>query len=176
MSKVWQAQPVLNKFNEKQLKKRYFIKKLTLLSITFVEFFIIFAVVWLLVTALIQDWAIHLKVGLVFGLLSGVLTIIPVLKSRITSYKMISKSTSDWIKFEEKMSKEAIHRGRFTRYLILAFSTALIVSFIYECFFIESSLNSLSLRYSVGIVWLVCGWFINRNQMKKHHKFLNTLE
>jgi hypothetical protein len=176
LSKAWQAQPVVNEFNGKQLRRRYLRKKLGLLAITLIELSIILAVIWLLISAFTQSWAIHLKVGLFFGLFSGILTIVPVLKSRITSYKMINICTSDWIKFEEKMSKEALHRGRFANYLIFAFSAAIIVSFIYEYFFLENPVSDLTLRYCFGIVWLVLVEVINRHQMKKHQRFLNTLQ
>jgi hypothetical protein len=175
LSKTWQTQPVPESLDAAQIKKRCFIKKLNLFAITFVELFIILVVVWLIITAYTESWAINLKVGLIFGVVVGVLAIIPVLKSRITSYKMISSSTSDWLKFEENMSREALYRGKLTNYLIFAFCAATLASFIYEYFILESTLSGLAFRYSFGIVWLVLFWFINRHQMDKHQIFLKTL-
>jgi len=174
LSKTWQTQPVPKSLDAAKLKKHCFIKRLNLIAITIVELFIIFFVAWLLMTAFIESWALHLKVGLIFGVVAGVLAIIPVLKSRITSYQMISSSTSDWLKFEEKMSREALYRGKLTNYLIFAFCAGILASFIYEYFILESTLSGLAFSYSFGIVWLVACWFINRYQMNKHQKLLDT--
>jgi hypothetical protein len=175
LSKTWKTQPIPKSFDAGNLKKRSFIKKLSLIIITLVELLIILFVSWLLMTAFTESWAFHIKIGLIFGVVVGVLAIIPVLKSRMTSYQIISSSTSDWLKFEEKISREALHRGRLTNYLIFTFCVGILASFIYEHFILKSTLSGLAFSYSFGIVWLVACWFINRHQMNKHQNFLDTL-
>ena len=178
LSTAWQTQNVPSKFTEehkKQIKKQIFIKRLGLLAITTIELGIIVAVAWLLMMAYNLSWAIHIKIGLIFALCIGVLIFILMSKSRFKSYQMIKSSTTQWIEFEERISLEALQRGKYAKYLIAAFSVAVITAFIYEHFYIEIPIHALAQRYLFGIIWLVFSWLFNSNQIKKHSKFLAKL-
>lgn len=179
LSTAWQTQNVSGKFTEehkKQIKKQIIIKRLGLLAITTVELSIIVAVAWLLMMAYSLSWVIHLKIGLIFALCIGVLTFILMSKSRFKSYQMIKSPTTQWIEFEERMSLEALQRGKYAKYLIAAFTVAVITAFTYEYFYIESPINDLTPRYLFGIIWLIFSWVFNTNQIKKHNEFLAKLK
>ncbi len=176
LSATWQTQNTPSKFTKEQIKKRLFKKRFGLFIITTVELSIIFAVAWLLVMAFDQSWATHIKTGLIFALLIGVFTFILMSKSRFRGHQMIRNSTSEWIHFEERMSLEALKRGKYTKYLIVVFVGGVITSFTYEYFYIESSISDLSWRYLFGIIWLVFVWFFNISQIKKHNIFLSKLK
>lgn len=176
LSTAWQAQNTPSKFTKEQIKKQIFIKRLGLFAITTVELGIILAVAWLLMMAYDQSWAIHLKIGLIFALFIGVFTFIFMVKSRFKGYQMIKNSTSECIEFEERMSFEALQRGKYTKYFIAVFAGGVITSFTYEYFYIESPIGDLVWRYLFGIIWLMFVWFFNINQIKKHSKFLSKLK
>ncbi|MCO7222675.1 hypothetical protein [Pleionea sp. CnH1-48] len=176
LSNSWLAQPVDNGFNKKQLKRKLIAKKLGLLAVSILELFVILAMVWLLFTAFVESWAIHTKLWIFFGLFVGFFALIPALKSRFLSYQMIATSTSNWIDLEEKMSMEALYRGRLTNYIVFVFSVAVAVSFIYELVFLGRMLSDILFNYCFGIFWLILAWFINHRKIKKHNDFLSTLK
>jgi hypothetical protein len=176
LSTAWRAQSVPNKFTKAQIKKQIFVKRLSLLAITTVELGIIFAVAWFVLMAYNESWAIHIKIGLIFALFTGVFTFVLLSKSRFKSHQMIKHSTSEWIEFEEHTSLEALQRGKYTKYLIAVFAVAVMTAFTYEYFYIEIPINDLAARYLFGIIWLILAWFFNLNQMKKHNTFLSKLK
>ncbi len=176
LSKTWQSQEATKQFDETEFKKRFLIKRLSLLAITLVEVAILLVVGWLLIKAFSQSWAIHLKLGLIFACVAGGLAFVVVAKSRIKSLRMITSSTTDWLKFEQQMSCEALQRGKYTNYLIATFSVALCMVFTYELFVLNNLLSDLVLRYAFGVVWLFFAWLINRHHMQKHTRYLLTLK
>jgi len=176
LSTAWQAPNTPSKFTREQIKKRLIKKRLGLFAVTAVELGILFTVAWFLIMAFSQSWTIHLKIGLIFALFIGVLTFILMFKSRFKGYQMIKKSTSEFIEFEERISLEALRRGKYTKYLIAVFSGGIITSFTYEYFYIGSPINDLASRYLFGIIWLIFVWFFNINQIKKHNLFLSKLK
>lgn len=175
-STAWQAQNTPSKFTKEQIKNRLIKKRINLFAVTTVELAILFTVAWFLMMAFSQSWAIHLKIGLVFSLFIGGLTFILMSKSRLKGYQMIKKSTSECIEFEERLSLEALQRGKYTKYLIAIFAVGVVTSFTYEYFYIGSPISALASRYLFGIIWLIFVWIFNFNQIKKHHDFLSKLK
>lgn len=172
LTQTWNEQSTGTSFDAVKLKKRLFIQRLGLLALSLSELLILAAVIWALLAAFEHSWPMISKVWLIFGLISGVSITIPVMKSRFTSYKMLDLATRDWLKLQIRLSKEALFRGRLTRYLILAFSLALGLFLIYEVSLHQFDLPRLALRYAFGIFWLLMAWIINQRQAKKHLAFL----
>ena len=176
LSKAWQSHDVVDQFDQAKLKKQLLRKQFTLLSFTILEVCILLVTAGLLVLAFSQFWPIHLKLGLMFALITGGIAYTLILKSRIKSYQMLTSPTTDWMKFEGQISQEALKRGKYTNYFIAIFSAALVIVFIYELLFLESVLINLATRYAFGVTWLLAAWLINRHQMKKHEHYLSKLK
>ncbi|RJE73267.1 hypothetical protein BGP78_03120 [Pseudoalteromonas sp. MSK9-3] len=176
LTAAWQSQSANEQLTQTQIKKKILKKRVSLLSITMIELGIIISVTWLLVKAFSESWALYVKAGLFFSFLIGVITFIYMSKSRLNSYRMVHVSTSVKIDYEEKVSLEALKRGKYTKYVIAIFSGMFITSFTYEYFYLGFTMNDLLWRYSFSVAWLMCAWFLNSKVISRNEFFLNKIK
>ncbi len=174
LAETWKEQPKGSDFDAAKLKKQLFVHRLAILMSSILEFLILAVVIWTLIIAFNQSWPITTKLWLIFGLIAGLAIATPLLKSRMTSYKMLDLATQDWIKYQLQLSQQVLYRARLSRYFIVAFAVALGLFFIYEMTQLQNDLLVFGLRFSFGVLWLLAAWIINQRHSKKHAIFIKN--
>lgn len=176
LANTWQKQPEPVKFDEHKLKRKLFLKRFTLFALTAVEVLILAALAWFIREASKEPLAVHTTVFYLFAMAVGLVTLVAVSLSRFRSFKMLNKPTSELVKYERQISHEAIKRGKYTNYIIAAFSLAVLINFTYEQLFTNQPAGESIWQNSLGALLLILAWLANRKQINKHQVFLKNLE